>query len=127
MKIIRGADLSFTPASHEDPKKPGVLKKILCAKDDCIDGRVQMINWALLPQGSRFNRHYHQDMQEIFIILNGSVSMLVGEEEETLRGGDAVVIPPLAHHEMRNTSSEDVQYIVVGVSLGKGGKTVVVE
>jgi hypothetical protein len=40
MKIVRSSDLSFTAASHEDPKKPGVLKKVLFAKDDLLNGHI---------------------------------------------------------------------------------------
>lgn len=124
MKIIRATDLDFVPASHEDPQNPGVLKKVLARKDDLIDGRVQMINWALLPAGKAFEAHYHEDMQEIFIILSGSVLITIGQESETLAKGDAVIIPPQAIHVMKNVGSENVEYIAIGVSRDGNGQTV---
>ena len=63
MNIVRSGDCVFVPASHEDSEVPGVLKKVLLRKDDFIDGKVQMLNWALLPVGRSFSPHYHQDMQ----------------------------------------------------------------
>jgi mannose-6-phosphate isomerase-like protein (cupin superfamily) len=40
--------------------------------------------------------------------------------------GEAVVIPPRIVHEMKNAGGEDLEYLAVGISQGKGGKTVVV-
>lgn len=124
MKIIRGGALQFIPASHEDPQNPGVLKKVLLKKEDLLTGRIEMVNWAKLAVGRSFNPHYHQDMEEIFIILNGEVKIKIDGEEEILNGGDAAIIPMGKTHEMENISQEDVNYIALGVSLGKGGRTV---
>jgi mannose-6-phosphate isomerase-like protein (cupin superfamily) len=126
MKIIRGKDLEFIPASHEEQQNPEVWKKVLFVKDQLIDGRVQMINWAKLPVGKSFRRHYHEDMDEIFIILNGKIKMEVDEEQEELGKGDAILTPMKHSHKMTNISGEDVEYIVLGISLGQNGKTIMV-
>jgi mannose-6-phosphate isomerase-like protein (cupin superfamily) len=44
-----------------------------------------------------------------------------------LRPGDAVRIDPREVHRMANPGLQDVQYVVVGISSGAGGRTVVVE
>ncbi|MFH1675059.1 MAG: cupin domain-containing protein [Pseudomonadota bacterium] len=126
MKIIRSGQLKFIPASHEDPKLPGVLKKVLLRKDDLVDGKIRMINWALLPAGESFRAHYHEDMEEVFIILKGMAMIRIDKEEAVLEKEDVVVVPVGKIHEMKNIGEEDVEYIVVGVSQEKGGKTVVV-
>ncbi len=127
MRIIRGSEIQFVPASHENPDNPGVLKRVLAKRDDLIDGRVQMINWASLPAGSSFRPHYHEDMEEIFIILSGHVEMTVDEVRNELRPGDAIVIAPTEVHTMKNLTDQDLEYIVMGISTGQGGQTVVVE
>lgn len=124
MKIIRATDLDFVPASHEDPQNSGVLKKVLARKDDLIDGRVQMINWALLPADKTFEAHYHEDMQEVFVILSGSAEITIGTETETLERGDTVLIPVRAIHQMRNIGTIDAEYIAIGVSRDGKGQTV---
>ena len=91
MQIIRGDQIDFVPASHEDPKDPGVLKRVLATKSHLIDGRVQMVNWSRLPVGKSFQPHYHEDMQEVFIVLNGTVEMTVTDMTCTLNGGDAIL------------------------------------
>lgn len=127
MLIIRNKDLSYIPASHEDQSNPEVWKKVLFQKDDLIDGRIQMINWAKLPVGNSFQAHYHEDMDEIFIILNGRTKIKINDEEAELEPGDAVVTPRKQIHKMTNICEEDVLYVVIGISLQAGGKTVVVE
>jgi mannose-6-phosphate isomerase-like protein (cupin superfamily) len=124
MKIIRASDKEIIPASHEDPKNPGVLKKILLQRDDLIDARIQMINWAFLKVGKSFQLHYHEDMQEVFIMLCGKVKMVIDDEEETLYKGDTVIIPVGSKHTMTNIGQEDAEYMAIGVAKGKRGKTI---
>jgi mannose-1-phosphate guanylyltransferase/mannose-1-phosphate guanylyltransferase/mannose-6-phosphate isomerase len=126
MKIVRFNDLAYTPASHEDAADPGVWKKVLLIKPDFIQGHPQMINWALLPAGRAFRAHYHEDMQEVFIITEGRARITVGDETGELSAGDAVVIPPGAVHVMEAPGPEDVRYIALGISSGRGGRTIVV-
>ena len=127
MQIIRGSQIEFIPASHEDPSDPGVLKRVLASKNHLIDGRVQMVNWSRLPVGKSFQAHYHEDMQEVFIILNGSVEMTVTDLTCRLDEGDAILIDPREIHKMTNVCDDEVNYIVFGISTEKGGQTVVVE
>jgi len=126
MKIVRSTELKFVPASHEDPKSPGVFKKILLRADDFVQGKIQMVNTALLPTGKAFTPHYHENMQEVFIIILGNAKITVDAEEATLGEGDTVVIPVGSVHKMESIGTEDVEYIVIGISKGTRGKTVVV-
>ena len=127
MRVIPSASLSFVPAGHENPLSPGVLKKVLLNKADLQPGRIQMVNWASLGVGNRFARHYHEDMQEIFILVQGEAEITVGTETAILRRGDAVVIDPREVHQMRHSAAEVVEYLAIGISSETGGKTVVLE
>ena len=124
MKIVRFKDLKYTPASHENFTNPGVWKKILLHKNDLSSGLVQMINWAKLPIGNSFAHHYHEDMEEIFVIIKGKTKITIGEESAILQTGDTVVIPMGQVHAMKNIGKTVVYYLVVGISQGKGGKTI---
>jgi len=127
MHIVRGSTIDFIPASHERPEDPGVLKKVLVQAGELIEGRVQMINWALLPSGRSFQAHYHEDMQELFILIQGSATIDIEGDCAELNTGDAVFIPVAAVHTMHNTTDRDAAYIAIGITQGRGGKTVVVE
>jgi len=127
LKVFKASEQEYEAASHEPPDNPGALKKVLARKSDLLNGRVQMVNWSLCPAGSAFARHYHEDMQEVFIILNGEVDLQAGDKAVTLRKGDMAVIDPLEIHQMRNACGEDVEYLVFGISTERGGHTIVVD
>lgn len=124
MKIVRFNSLNFIPASHEDPKDPRALKKILLKRDALPPGRIQMINWARLPKGKTFAPHYHEQMIEVFIILNGKVKIKIGQEEAILEKGDMVIAFAKEVHSFKNLSDEDIDYIAMGIVTSSGGKTV---
>jgi len=126
MKIILASDRSFVPASHENPLAPGVWKKVLLQRDELQSGTVQMINWARLAAGNSFSAHYHEDMQEIFIIVAGEAEMVVAGQVLVLRRGDTIAVDRREVHRMTNRGKEDVEYVVVGITGNEGGKTVVV-
>jgi mannose-6-phosphate isomerase-like protein (cupin superfamily) len=126
MKIVRAADGSFIPASHENPLAPGVWKKILFEKASFQLGQIQMVNWARLPVGHAFAAHYHEDMQEVFIIVQGVAEMTVAGQSAELGRGDAILIDAGEVHRMRNLGGDDVEYVVFGVASGHDGRTVVV-
>lgn len=126
MQVIRGEQIDFVPASHEDPSDPGVLKRVLASRDDLLEGRVQMVNWSRLPAGKSFRPHYHEDMQEVFILIRGSVRMNVEQQSCELNAGDAILVAPREIHEMHNPGNEPAEYLVFGISTGEGGQTVVV-
>jgi mannose-6-phosphate isomerase-like protein (cupin superfamily) len=127
MRVVRASEGEFVPASHEDPNQPGVLKRVIATRDEMLNGRVQMMNWVRLPVGSSFRAHYHEDMQEAFIILRGQVVMCIDQQEVEMEAGDTLIVDPREVHTMKNLCAEEVEYIVVGISLGQNGRTVVVE
>jgi mannose-6-phosphate isomerase-like protein (cupin superfamily) len=127
MRIIPFDSQLSLPAGHENPLSPSVLKKVLIEKSDLQRGSIQMINWASLGIGKRFAPHYHEDMQEIFILVQGEAKILVGQETAVLHRGDTIVIDPREIHQMQNMGLETVEYLAIGITNDTGGQTVVVE
>ncbi len=134
MNFVSTRASGFVPASHEDPKNPGVLKRVIATRQNFQAGQVQMLNWAQLPVGSSFQPHYHEDMQEVFVLLSGVVTMAVqklnsdnsAEECITMRPGDTVIIDATEIHQMQNIGDVIAEYIVFGISSQNSGKTIVV-
>lgn len=124
MKIVKTSEKEYIPASHEDPSDPGVMKKVLAVCSDFEASKLQMINWACMKPAKNFEPHYHEDMEEVFIIIQGEAEITVNKETSQLSIGDAVFIPARAVHKMSNTGRSDLVYIAVGVSKGEGGRTV---
>ncbi len=124
LKIVCLRDLKFVSASHEKPEYPGVFKKVLLEGREPPKGDLQMVNGAKLPLGKSFKAHSHQDMEEIFILVKGKARIRIGGEENKIGKEERVVMPMGEVHEMKNTGSEDVEYIVIGISQGRGVKKI---
>lgn len=127
IQVFRFSNLPFTPASHEDMQNPGALKKILYTSSFRDKGKIQMINWAMVPKNRSFNQHYHQDLKEVFIIMQGVAKVEAGRSTYELSCGDCIVIPPRVVHKMWSLHDEDLVYLVVGISYGKKGKTIITQ
>jgi mannose-6-phosphate isomerase-like protein (cupin superfamily) len=126
MKYICAEQRNFVPASHERPDQPGVLKRVIATAAELQHGQVQMLNWARLPGGSSFQPHYHEDMQEAFVLISGSVRMTCGDQDVDMKPGDCVLVEPREVHQMQNLLSTAAEYVVFGISSGQGGRTIVV-
>ena len=127
MKTIRGSEIEFAPASHEDPNKAGVVRRVLAAKNDFQSGQVMMLNWSQLPVGSSFRSHFHENMQEAFVIIQGNVTMTVDDKAVDLGKGDAVLVEPREIHSMTNKGDQPAEFVVFGIASGEGGRTIVVD
>ncbi|MCA9057790.1 MAG: cupin domain-containing protein [Planctomycetaceae bacterium] len=124
MQYISSAASPFVPASHEDPRNPGVLKRVIATATQLQYGQVQMLNWASLPAGRSFQPHYHEDMQEVFVLLTGQVQMTVNGQCVEMNAGDTVIVEPREVHVMTNSGDAPAEYLVFGISSGQGGRTI---
>jgi len=127
MKIIRARNTVTQPASHEDSETPAVMKKVMLARNDLQEGRLQMINWSTLLPGKTFRKHFHDTMEEVFIIVKGHARIQVDDEVAEISAGDAVLIPPEGVHSMENLGQENVEFISLGIAPGERGRTIVTE
>lgn len=127
MHIIHIDQKNFEPATHEDPDKPGVLKKVLFGKNE-LDPEcgLRMVNYAVIQTGEAFQNHYHETMEEVFYILSGKGEITVGDETQEISRDMAVIIPQKSTHVMKNTGRAPLVYLAFGASQ-QVGPTVVVE
>jgi mannose-6-phosphate isomerase-like protein (cupin superfamily) len=66
-------------------------------------------------------------MQEVFLMISGEVQMTVDAETRRMGPGDAVLVDPGEIHQMQNLLGTAAEYIVFGITAGRGGRTVVIE
>jgi mannose-6-phosphate isomerase-like protein (cupin superfamily) len=66
----------------------------------------QSLAEATVPPGAETIEHFHRTSEEIYLFTSGMGRMTLGEEETSVRAGDAVVIPPGTRHKLRNTGPE---------------------
>jgi mannose-6-phosphate isomerase-like protein (cupin superfamily) len=82
-------------------------------------------NWAYVdyysvPPGASIGPHFHNGVEEVYLVIKGVGSTTVNNETAALKKGDAVPIKVKEIHSFENTGTDDFDLIVYGVALVKG-------
>ena len=67
---------------------------------------------TLDPQGGQVPWHNHEQ-EEVYLVLEGSGEMCLGEERQTVTAGQAVSIPSGVFHQITNRGEEPMKMIYV--------------
>ncbi len=65
---------------------------------------------VLDPDGGQVPWH-NQDQEEIYFILEGEGEICIGDEIQSIKGGQTVLIPPSEFHQLTNTGSVPLKMI----------------
>jgi quercetin dioxygenase-like cupin family protein len=66
-----------------------------------------------MPSQTSEARHRHASMTQIFYVLRGMLTVVVEQDEFTLRTGEGLEIPPGVFHEVKNQSDGEVEFLLV--------------
>jgi mannose-6-phosphate isomerase-like protein (cupin superfamily) len=67
----------------------------------------------ILPAGRSVTPHHHEQIEEIYYIISGRGTMIVGEEQREVGPGDAIYIPRRHRHTLSNIGSEPMRLLLV--------------
>jgi mannose-6-phosphate isomerase-like protein (cupin superfamily) len=90
-----------------------------------LDPSVFLSNWSYvdhlaLDPGSSDGLHHHPGIEEIYYVLSGEGQAQVNDETAAIRKGDAVPVLLNETHAFRNTGSQDLEFMIVGIASKKG-------
>ena len=71
----------------------------------------QSLAEATVPPGGETVEHYHRTTEEIYLFTHGAGRMRLGDEENVVGPGDAVVIAPGVRHKLWCTGSEPLRLL----------------
>jgi mannose-6-phosphate isomerase-like protein (cupin superfamily) len=91
------------PARRRTQNLVGGLSPIQ-AKNFCIG------NVTLDPKGGQVPWH-NQEQEEIYLVVEGTGEMCLGEERRVVTAGQAVFIPPGVYHQLTNTGDAPLRMI----------------
>jgi uncharacterized cupin superfamily protein len=69
------------------------------------------------PGGDPARGHSHRTIEEIYFVLDGEITIKLGDDVTTLGPRDAVLIPPATARAVRNDSGEEAAFLMVSVRV----------
>jgi quercetin dioxygenase-like cupin family protein len=78
-------------------------------------GRYSLMEYTVAPSDpppASFGPHLHRELEETFLVRQGSLEFLLGDDVITLNPGDFVRVPPGTRHGYANTSGAPVELLV---------------
>jgi mannose-6-phosphate isomerase-like protein (cupin superfamily) len=106
--VFRRDEMEFTPPSKGDQTRR--LQRLSPALT------TTRANVWLMPPGSRGRRHRETDQEELFVALEGTAMLLLGEPPEKVEvpSGSVVVVPVGTPVQLVNEGDEDSLVLIVG-------------
>lgn len=82
---------------------------------------------ARVEPGKTTKFHYHQNSEEIYVILEGEGVMEIEEEKRRVKKGDHVLIPPGKRHRIKNVGKEALIFLCFSTPPYSHDDTVLLE
>jgi uncharacterized cupin superfamily protein len=73
------------------------------------------------PGGDPARGHSHRTIEEIYFVLNGEITVKLGDDVVTLGPRDAVLIPPATPRAVRNESDAEAAFLLLSVKVHDHG------
>jgi mannose-6-phosphate isomerase-like protein (cupin superfamily) len=67
----------------------------------------------VMSPGSAELRHRHEHAQQFFYVLSGELLIEIESEISVVSAGSGIRVQPGMRHQVRNTSSSDVGFLVI--------------
>jgi quercetin dioxygenase-like cupin family protein len=118
--VVRAEDIEFTerpPNPGEEPRSAGDITTPAELKQS--RGRI----WRY-PPGTRGKRHQDHVQEEVFVVISGTLTMLLGEPPERVEalGPQSVVaVEPMTPLQVRNESEEELVLYIYGAPPEQAG------
>lgn len=111
--VFQAGELEFEPRSDEDPRSVAGLSEALSQSRANV--------WRY-PPGARGKRHRDLGQEEVFVVLDGTLTVDLGdppERHEVGRGG-VVVVESGTILQLRNAGEEEVLLFIYGAPPERG-------
>src|SRR5262245_9113855 len=117
--------VSLSAAPPFITKDGSEIRELLAYRNSTI--RNQSLAEARLPVGTSTQEHYHPRAEEIYYITNGSGRIRIEGEEQEVKAGDAIAIPPGQKHKLWNTGSEPLRLLCCCAPAYEHSDTIITE
>jgi mannose-6-phosphate isomerase-like protein (cupin superfamily) len=98
-------------------KTHGDIDTDIDPKFQCLNS-ITYISLAKLQPTLSYEKHDHQDHEELYYIINGNGKIKIGDEVARFRDGDIIYIPEKTGHSITNDGNEMVEFLAFGGFTG---------
>ena len=74
------------------------------------------LNQLILQPGQRGRIHRHGEQEEVYLVLEGELTVAIETEKQTLREGELIRVGPELRRQLINRSAEPVLLLAIGGS-----------
>lgn len=86
--------------------------------DDFLSN-ILWFNDNLVQPGVAIEAHEHEDIKEVYYVLQGQGEMRIGDEERPVSEGDAIYLPPRKTHTLKNTGTYPLRFVCIGAKVNR--------
>ena len=98
-------------------KTSGDIDAQVDEKYKCLKA-ITYVSLAHLQPTLSYDKHQHQDHEELYYIINGKGKIRIGDEESLFRDGDIIYIPERTEHSITNNGEEMIEFLAFGGFMG---------
>jgi mannose-6-phosphate isomerase-like protein (cupin superfamily) len=112
--IFRAAELDWVPRGDDDPRTVARLSDVM------THSRANL--WRY-PPGARGKRHADHAQEEVFVVLDGTLTVDLGEppERHELDRGSVLVVQPGTILQLRNAGDDELVLFIYGAPPEQAG------
>ena len=77
--------------------------------------RITQFARSIFEPGDIAPAHSHDDMWEVFLVTQGTLTIRVDNETHILKTGSSITLSPNEHHELRNEGTTDLHLTYFGL------------
>jgi mannose-6-phosphate isomerase-like protein (cupin superfamily) len=117
------ADASKVEWGERDPLVEGHAKRTSAEITDAAELKNSRARVWRYPAGTRGRRHADKVQEEVFVVISGQMTMLLGDPPERIDVGpqSVVAVEPNTPLQVRNEGTEELVIYIYGVPAEQGG------
>jgi len=85
-------------------------------------GRLLGVLDTTLENGAAITPHLHENIEEVYYVIEGTGRMTIGDEEKKVAAGDVIYIPPKKIHTLVQSGEKPLRFITVSIDLSEAAR-----
>lgn len=86
-------------------------------KEGELSSAINGVNANIIYPGTGSEPHKHENTEHVYFILGGIGIVRVGDEEQEVKEGDVIHMPPRIVHSIRNTGTYPLRFLAISADV----------